>query len=127
MFVSPLDTTNMASCSFGCPLFLLSPAYYSFGALGSDFYSYFRIAAKFFTRGVANVREGIRLLTPMIEERLRMEKEYGKGWSGRPVCATFSLMGLFRARNLMLLVANFFLFFFACVERPTLMAPGPRH
>jgi hypothetical protein len=37
-------------------------------------------------RGMARAKKH---LVPMIEERLKVEEEYGKDWEGRPVCGSY--------------------------------------
>ncbi len=39
-----------------------------------------------------NINKGIRLLGPMIEERLNTERERGADWEGRPVCLPVNML-----------------------------------
>jgi len=44
-----------------------------------------RIVNKFITKMPQRKKQALKHLTPLIEERLRKEKEYGKDWPGKPV------------------------------------------
>jgi len=42
------------------------------------------VAARIFTDGNASIRHGMKHIGPIVQERLKMEKEYGRDWPGKP-------------------------------------------